>query len=113
MRRRYCCRGLLVDQVVSVATVDEAIQALDREDFDVVVTDLKFGRDRSGGVRVARVASTKQTPVVILTSDPGFADQELRKQSMKGDPLISVVDKMDGPREIREFVKKVLLARQR
>lgn len=56
-------------QVVPTASVEEALGALDRQVFEVVLTDLRLeGAKRGGGRRILAAARAGLMPVVILSA---------------------------------------------
>lgn len=56
-------------QVVPTASVEEALGALDRQVFEVVLTDLRLeGTKRGGGRRILAAARAGLMPVVVLSA---------------------------------------------
>ena len=53
--------------VVAVQTVNEALQALGNDQFQLVFADMRLGGDHEGGRRVAEQARARGVPVVLMT----------------------------------------------
>lgn len=60
--------------VVSVRTVAEALAALAKEDFGVVIADMRLAGVKNGGKQVAERAHERGAKVVLMT---GLMDLEL------------------------------------
>ena len=73
-----------VDGVVAraVESLEEARIALSRNDFDFIITDIRLGGDRDGGLQVMALSGflAPDTPVVVLTAYP---DAENRHASSR------------------------------
>lgn len=73
-----------VDGVVAraVESLEEARIALSRTDFDFIITDIRLGGDRDGGLQVMALSGflAPDTPVVVLTAYP---DAENRHASSR------------------------------
>ena len=84
-----CIRDVLAElfdvaqnDVVAVATLDEARAALERQVFDLVVTDLRLGGKRDGGLQVMAVGGilSPDAAVIVLTA---FPDEDNRHASLR------------------------------
>ena len=66
--------------VVTAATLDEAKSALTRETFDLIVTDVRLGANRDGGLQVMAAAGllSPDATVIVLTA---FPDDDIRLAS--------------------------------
>lgn len=87
-------------EVLAVASGQEAVAALERGSFDLVVTDIRM--PGGGGAAVARAARERDLPVAFIT---GFADagdvQEFLEQG------VPVVRKPFTPAELYEVVERL------
>jgi DNA-binding NtrC family response regulator len=85
-----CIRDILVElfdtertAVTAAATLDEALDALHARAFDLVVTDIRLGGKRDGGLQVMAAAGllADDAPVIVLTAYPDddnrFASERL------------------------------------
>ncbi len=70
------------NQVVAVATLDDARKALGERVFDLIVTDLRLGGKRDGGLQVMAVAGilSPEAMVIVLTAYP---DDDNRHASLR------------------------------
>jgi CheY-like chemotaxis protein len=61
--------------VATVDGLDEALEVLDREPIDLILSDLRLRKDQSG-LELARVAKKKGVPTLFATghSDPGASE---------------------------------------
>jgi DNA-binding response OmpR family regulator len=59
-----------------VATVREALAHLEREHFELVITDLRIGGDRDGGRKIVAESRTYLTPVAIISAS---TEEEIRR----------------------------------
>ena len=59
-------------ETVAVGTLGDARHALETQTFDLVVTDLRLGGKRDGGLQVTGAAGmvSPRTPVIVLTAYP-------------------------------------------
>jgi DNA-binding NtrC family response regulator len=66
------------NRVVSVETLAEAISALRAQPFDLVVTDLRLGGKRDGGLQVMAMAGmvSYSATVIALTAYPDDANRQ-------------------------------------
>ena len=74
-----CIRGTLselfdvpANETVAAATLAEARQALAERAFDLIVTDLRLGDRRDGGLQVVGASGllSPDAPVIVLTAHP-------------------------------------------
>lgn len=96
-------------QLTGVRTLDEALTALDQQDFDVVVTDLKLFDQSDGGMQVIRTAKSRDatTGVIVVTGfyTPANAQRamsELGARTVLGKPL----DYADCRQRIHEAINE-------
>ena len=84
-----CIRDVLAElfdvaqnDVVAVATLEEARSALERQVFDLVVTDLRLGGKRDGGLQVTAAGGilSPDAAVIVLTA---FPDEDNRHASLR------------------------------
>jgi len=68
--------------VTTAATLEEARAALGRQEFDLLVTDLRLGGRRDGGLQVMAVAGllSPDAAVIVLTAYP---DEDNRHASLR------------------------------
>jgi CheY-like chemotaxis protein len=80
-------------RVTSAATLPEALAALRSRTFDFIVTDIRLGANRDGGLQVMAAAAlvAADTPVVVLTAFPDednrLASTRLRAAHFLGKPV--------------------------
>lgn len=74
-----CIRGTLAElfdvpanETIAAATLGEARQALAERAFDLIVTDLRLGDRRDGGLQVLGASGllSPDAPVIVLTAHP-------------------------------------------
>ena len=70
------------NEVVAVGTLDEARRALGTRVFDLIVTDLRLGGKRDGGLQVMAAAGilSPEAMVIVLTAYP---DDDNRHASLR------------------------------
>ena len=68
--------------VTTAATLDEARVALARRDYDLIVTDLRLGGKRDGGLQVMAASGllSPDATVIVLTA---FPDEDVRHASLR------------------------------
>ncbi len=68
--------------VVTAATLDEAKAALARQEYDLIVTDLRLGGKRDGGLQVMAASGllSPDATVIVLTAYP---DEDVRHASLR------------------------------
>jgi DNA-binding NtrC family response regulator len=68
--------------VTAASTLDEAKAALSRQEFDLLVTDLRLGGKRDGGLQVMAAAGmlSPEATVIVLTAYP---DDDNRHASLR------------------------------
>lgn len=80
-----CIRDVLVElfeapgsTVTAAATLPEALSALSRQSFDLIVTDLRLGAQRDGGLQVMAAAGllSADAPVIVLTAFPNVDNRD-------------------------------------
>lgn len=84
-----CIRDVLVElfdvdgaSVTAASTLDQALGALQQRPFDFIVTDIRLGGKRDGGLQVMATAGllAGDAPVVVLTA---FPDDDNRHASVR------------------------------
>ncbi len=75
--------------VVAVGSVKEALDALAKESFRLVIADMRLGGDREGGRCVLEKAREMGAHVVVMT---GLGEREVRRV-LDGVPLDGVLSK--------------------
>jgi DNA-binding NtrC family response regulator len=84
-----CIRDVLAElfeveqnEVAAVGTLDEARAALEQQVFDLVVTDLRLGGKRDGGLQVMAAGGilSPDAAVIVLTA---FPDEDNRHASLR------------------------------
>ena len=79
-----CIRGTLselfdvpANETVAAATLGEARQALAERAFDLIVTDLRLGDRRDGGLQVLGASGllSPDAPVIVLTAHPDVGNR--------------------------------------
>ena len=84
-----CIRDVLAElfdveqnRVSAVASLEEARAALERQVFDLVVTDLRLGGKRDGGLQVMAAGGilSPDAAVIVLTA---FPDEDNRHASLR------------------------------
>ena len=70
------------NEVVAVGTLEEARRALDARVFDLIITDLRLGGKRDGGLQVMAAAGilSPEAMVIVLTAYP---DDDNRHASLR------------------------------
>lgn len=71
---RMMLQGLGVKKVVVATTTEEAIAHLDRDHFDLIMTDFRLAEDLTGAdfarlVRASRSGSDRFVPIIACTAD--------------------------------------------
>jgi DNA-binding NtrC family response regulator len=69
-------------QVTTAATLDDAKAALARREYDLIVTDLRLGGKRDGGLQVMAASGllSPDATVIVLTAYP---DEDVRHASLR------------------------------
>lgn len=90
---------------VSIAgSAQEALQALEQEPFDLIVTDWNMP-DRSGiDLAMSIRARWPKPPIILLT---GYAVEDAERQAA-GSGVSKIVGKPIGPEELDQVIKKFL-----
>ncbi|MGD8903164.1 MAG: response regulator transcription factor [Anaerolineae bacterium] len=113
---RHSLLGLLglEDYAVEEAgTVTEAKEKLLAEDYDLALVDLRMTDDEDdydfSGLEVARLASERGIPCIVITAFPSVPATRLALRSRGVEPLaVDLIPKADGPQSILDTIKLVL-----
>jgi DNA-binding response OmpR family regulator len=100
-------------QVEEAASVDEAIQYLERSHFDLLLVDLRMTDEDDGydfsGMEVAKKARDTQTPCIVNTAYPTVYAARVALNSRSVEPLaVDFVEKGAGPQAILGAIQVVL-----
>ncbi len=90
--------------VVSVRTVGEALAALAKEDFSVVIADMRLAGVKDGGKQVAERARERGAKVVVMT---GLTQREIDR-ALGGVVPDAVLNKPFAIDDAVELLKKLL-----
>jgi two-component system response regulator FlrC len=97
------------NEIAAAASSDEAIAMIDRQSFDVVITDLRMpGRDGLALLTKVR-AEMPETQVILLTA---HASVETAVQAMKAGAFDYLEKPIGSPTELRLLVGRALERRQ-
>ncbi|MFN2220143.1 MAG: response regulator transcription factor [Anaerolineae bacterium] len=113
---RHSLLGLLglEDYAVEEAgSVTEAKEKLLERGFDLALVDLRLTDDEDeydfSGLEVARLATERGVPCVMITAFPSFEATRLALRSRGFEPLaVDLIRKKDGPQSILDTIKLVL-----
>ena len=89
--------------VVSVKTVAEALAALAKEDFNVVIADMRLAGVKDGGRQVAERAHGRGAKVILMT---GLTQRELDR-ALGGFVPDMVLNKPFAIDDVMEMLKKL------
>jgi DNA-binding response OmpR family regulator len=91
-------------EVVTCFSAEDAIRAIERVEFDAVVTDWRLGQERGRIV----VAAAKANPIVPVVVVSGFVAEAFRA----AEPMADIyLEKPADPRELVQILDTLLQAR--
>jgi two-component system, OmpR family, KDP operon response regulator KdpE len=103
-------------EVVEAGTVEDAIELLKSSEFDLVLADLRMRDDDDsddwGGIEIAKFASQRGIPCVIVTAFPSVDVARIALRARGGEPYAQdLVTKASGPQAVLDAIETILHGR--
>jgi DNA-binding response OmpR family regulator len=113
---RHSVRGFLELEgysIIEAGTVEEAMEKLELDNFDLVLTGLRLEDDSDfddmSGLQVAKAAANSELPCIIVTAFPTVELARMALRSKKGNPLaVDLVLKSSGPQALLDSIQLAL-----
>ena len=102
--RELCVRALKSFNVIEAGTGEEALEIFDREEVDVVLTDIMM--PHTNGIELLQEIKKRQPnqPVIVMT---GYADKDIILRALKAD-ADDFISKPINLLQLRTVIDKVL-----